>query len=47
MSIHQAQGELDVLERILGLEEELKSAGKRKLANEVAENERQRVAQES
>ena len=45
VSIHQAQGELDVLERIIGLEEELKGYGKRKLAAEVEANERQRVEQ--
>lgn len=46
VSIHQAQGELDVLERMLGLEEELKSYNKRKLEADVAENERQRVAKQ-
>ena len=43
VEIYRAQGELDVLDRILGLKEELLAAEKRKLANEVAENERQRV----
>src|SRR5216684_1315571 len=46
VEIHQAQGELDVLERIIGLEVELKDYGKRKLAESVSENERQRVAQQ-
>lgn len=46
VSIHQAQGELDVLERIIGLDEELKSYNKRKLEAEVKENERQREAQQ-
>lgn len=46
VDVHQAQGELDVLERVLGLEEELKAYGKRKLSAEVQENERQRVAQQ-
>ena len=45
VTIHQAQGELDVLERLLGLEEELKNYGKRKLQADVQENERQRVEQ--
>src|ERR1700682_3914274 len=44
VNIHQAQGELDVLERIRGLDEELKSYNKRKLEAEVKENERQRAA---
>jgi hypothetical protein len=42
VEVHRAQGELDVLERILGLEEELKEYGKRKLQAEVENNERQR-----
>jgi hypothetical protein len=45
VEIHQAQGELNVLERILGLEEELKKYGQRKLAADVEANERQRVQQ--
>lgn len=44
VELHRAQGELDVLERILGLKEELTSYGKRKLEAEVRENERQRAA---
>src|SRR5260221_7081088 len=44
VDIHQAQGELDVLERVLGLEKEIKDYNARTLRNEVEANERQRVA---
>jgi hypothetical protein len=40
VEVHQAQGELDVLERILGLEAELKEYGKRKMKQELEANER-------
>ena len=47
IEIHRAQGELDVVERILGLEIELKEYIKRSLKQQVAENERQRVEKEA
>lgn len=42
MEVHRAQGELDVLERILGLETELKEFAQRKLTADIRDNERQR-----
>lgn len=46
VDIHQAQGELNVLERLLGLEIELKVYSRRKLQADIQENERQRVNKE-
>lgn len=40
--ICRVQGELIVLERILGLKEELQSSVRRNLQQQVADNERQR-----